>query len=236
MMSDTAQPGDLASLEPLEPLDTGIATGLAPESDAAMLQALRSGLPAPAHNPYCRDKTFYRFLFAGVILLVACILPYSADPTRPYYLTMSGGLCLLLGIALVWSWWASINNNRPLGVKWVMFAVAPLVAGLWNLMAFDPVAALELAKQRGFVPGDAAISDGWKSAFGDMFGGFFKRNSESLGRAEMFWRVLGTSNFFLFLGGLIAVMGFLGGLLGGAKQNKAEQKQKQMAAAERKRK
>ncbi len=65
-MTDPA-PHDLASLEPLEPLDAGaMAGGPAGGGDDPMLQLMRSGMPAPAFNPYCRDKTFYRFLFAGV--------------------------------------------------------------------------------------------------------------------------------------------------------------------------
>jgi hypothetical protein len=42
--------------------------------------------------------------------------------------------------------------------------------------------------------------------------------------------------FFVFLGALIAELGFIGGIVGGAKKNKADKKAKMMAAAERKRK
>ena len=88
---------------------------------------LRAGL-APAYNPNCRDKTFYRFLFSGVIVLVGCLMPFSAESARAGYQTMSGGFYVLLGIAMVWSWWAAIAMNRPFGLKWLLWAFLPLAA------------------------------------------------------------------------------------------------------------
>ena len=75
----------------------------------------------------------------------------------------------------------------------------------------------------------------WKELFGDI-GSALAKDSEAALRVEGFWRLLGVGNFFVFLGALIAELGFIGGIVGGAKQNKADQKAKQMAAAERKRK
>ena len=60
-------------------------------------------------------------------------------------------------------------------------------------------------------------------------------DAEAATRVEGFWRLFGPGQFFVFLGALIAELGFVGGVIGGAKKNKADQKQKQMAAAERKR-
>ena len=53
---------------------------------------------------------------------------------------------------------------------------------------------------------------------------------------EGFWRLMGQGNVMIFLGALIAEAGFIMGVVGGAKQNKNATKQKQMAAAERRRK
>jgi len=237
-MTDPAPAGDLASLEPLEPLDGGVteAGGAGMPANDAMLQALRSGLPAPAFNLYCRDKSFYRFLFAGVVMLFGCLLPISAEPARAAYQTMSGGFYTLIAIATVWTWWASISNNRPVGLKWLLFAAFPLIAGLWNMVAFDAEVALQVAKTRGWLPADSMSSLSWKELLGDMFAGLAKRNPEALQRAETFWRLFGPANFFIMLGALIAEVGFISGIVGGAKKNKADQTAKRMAVAERKRK
>ncbi len=237
-MTDPAPVGDLASLEPLEPLDGGAPDtgGAGMSADNAMVQALRSGLPPPAFSLYCRDKSFYRFLFAGVVMLFGCLLPISAEPSRAAYQTMSGGFYTLIAIAMVWTWWASISNNRPVGLKWLLFAAFPLIGGIWNMAAFDADAALQVAKARSWLPAEATASLSWKELLGDMFGGAAKRNPEALLRAETFWRLFGPANFFITLGALIAEVGFIAGVVGGAKQNKADQTAKRMAAAERKRK
>ncbi|MFY9345208.1 MAG: hypothetical protein WAT39_22150 [Planctomycetota bacterium] len=236
-MTDPA-PNDLASLEPLEPLDAGaMPGGPGPGGDDPMLQLMRSGMPAPAFNPYCRDKTFYRFLFAGVILIVATLLPFSAEP-RAGYQTMSGALYLLLGIAMVWTWWGAIANNRSTNasLKWLLLCALPLIGGIWNLLAFDAEAALAAAKANRWVAESATTSLSLKELLGDMFGGIARRNVDALAKAETFWRLFGPGQFFILLGGLIAELGFLGGIVGGAKQNSADKKAKQLAAAERRRK
>lgn len=236
-MTDSA-PSDLASLEPLEPLDGGAADGGGTTNADATLQALRSGLPAPGINPYCRDKSFYRFLWSGVIILVGCLMPVGADLHRAGYQTMSGGVYTLIAIALIWSWWGSIHNNRPLGVKWVMLAFVPLIGSIMNMAAFDPAKAFDHAVKSGWlVGGDLATfaSGDWKSLFKDI-GAALAKDSEAGLRVEGFWRLLGVGNVFVFLGALIAELGFVGGIIGGAKQNSADKKAKQMAAAERKRK
>jgi hypothetical protein len=238
-MTDPAAP-ELASLEPLEPLDGGLAEGGAGgmSTEDATLQLMRSGLPAPAFNPYCRDKTFYRFLFAGVVLVIGTLLPFSADPLRSGYQTMTGAFYLLLGIAMVWTWWAAIANNRSTNasLKWLLLCAFPLIGGIWNLAAFDAAAALATAKVNHWLPEAAQSSLSWKELLGDMFGGLAQRDIEALNKAETFWRLLGPGTFFVMLGGLIAELGFLGGIVGGVKQNSADKKAKQMAAAERKRK
>jgi hypothetical protein len=239
-MTDPAQGSDLASLEPLEPLDGGaLADGgvAAPTSADAMLQAMRSGLPAPGYNPYCRDKSFYRFLFAGVLLIVGCVMPFSADVARPGYTTMAGAFYLLIGIGTTWSWWASINNNRPVGVKWLMFALVPLIGSIMNMWGFDAAAAQRTAVEAGWLRDGAwfTFSPDWKSMFQDMGSAIMKSQEASL-RVAGFWRLLGVGNVIVFLGAVLAIVGFTAGVVGGARKNKADAKQKQMAAAERRRK
>jgi len=235
-MTDPA-PAALASLEPLEPLDGGAPDQGGMAGNDATLQVLRSGLPAPGYNPYCRDKSFYRFLWSGVILFAGCMMPISADLSRAGYQTMSGGFYTLVAVAMVWSWWASIANNRPVGLKWLMFAAAPLIGSLMNLVSFDPAAAHKVAVEAGWIKDGTwfTYSASWKAAFSDI-GAAIMKNAEAGVRVEGFWRLLGVGNFFVFFGALIAELGFVMGIVGGAKHNKAEMKAKQMAAAERKRK
>jgi hypothetical protein len=236
-MTDPAQSGDLASLEPLEPLDSGVpAGGQAMASDDAMLATLRSGLGAPAYNPYCRDKSFYRFLFSGVIMFAGCMMPFGAELARPGYTTMAGGFYTLIAVAMIWSWWASIANNRPVGLKWLLFAAVPLVGSMLGMAAFDPAEAHATALKAGWLrEGDwLTWSENWKSAFADL-GSAAAKDSAAGARVGGFWRLLGVGNVFVFLGALLAELGFIGGIIGGAKKNKADQKQKQLAVAERKR-
>lgn len=238
-MSDTATPGELEPLAPLEPLDAGEAGLGGPSSDEATLMVMRSGLPAPAFNPLCRDKTFYKFLFAGVLMLVGCLMPFSANTAVAGYQTISGGIYLIIALGMIWTWWGAIHNNRSTGasLKWLLLSAIPLIAGIMGMASFDPEAALAAAKASGFVAQDAVTST-WGTIFGDMFaaGRPGSASIEPAARVSTFWALLGPGKFFVTLGGLQAELGFFGGILGGAKQNKQLKQQKQMAATERKRK
>ena len=235
----TQTPGDLATLEPLEPLDAGGPGGApgAMTSDEALLQAMRSGLPAPGMNPYCRDKAYYKFLWAGVIILIGCMMPFDANYAAAGYQTMSGAVYVLIGIGMVWTWWGAINANRSSGasLKWLVLCFAPLVAVLMNMIAFEPEAAAEVAALNGYISGESfSYSTGWGPMFNDI-GGALAKDNEAAARVGGFWRLFGTGQFFVFLGAVIAELGFIGGVFGGAKQNKKMQQQKQMAAAEKRR-
>jgi len=236
-MTDPAQPGELASLEPLEPLDAGAPpAGGAVGNDDLLVQVARGGL-APAFNPYCRDKSFYRFLFAGVVILVGCLMPFTADTSRAGYQYISGGVYALVGIALVWSWWASIAHNRPLGVKWVALAFVPLLAILMNIVAFDAAAARAAAVDLGWLKDlpQTMASGSWGAMFKDI-GSALAKDQEAAMRVEHFWRLFGPGQLFVFLGALMAEAGLIGGIVGGAKKNKADKKAMMMAIAEKKRK
>ena len=102
------------------------------------------------------------------------------------------------------------------------------------MAAFDATAVQQTAVAAGYVRADMPFSADWKSMFGDI-GSALAKNPEAATRVEGFWRLFGPGQFFVFLGALIAELGFLGGIIGGAKKNKDDQKQRQMAAAERKR-
>lgn len=236
-MTDSAQPGELASLEPLEPLDTGApSAGGAMGSDEVLVQVTRAGL-APAYNPYCRDKAFYRFLFSGVLILVGCMMPFTADASRAGYQYVSGAVYTLIGIALVWSWWGAIAHNRPKGVNWVLYCFIPILAITMNLVAFDPIAARAAAIDSGWLKDlpSTMPSATWGELFGDI-GGALAKKAESAAKVEHFWRLFGPGQLFVFLGALLAEFSFIGGIIGGAKKNKADKKAMMMAIAEKKRK
>ena len=219
---------DLASLEPLEPL-----TAAAPAQQDPMA-AQRAGLGAPAFNVYCTDKSMYRFLFAGVMILVGCLMPFSADITYSGFQTVSGGFYTLIGIALIWSWWGSIANNRATGVKWVLAAAIPVIAMIWYTVAFDPAAAHATALAHEWLKAEITYSESLGGMFGDMFKALGK-DAEAAARCSGFWRLYGPGNLLVLLGGLIAELGLFSGVAGGMKQNKQATQEKRMKAAERKR-
>lgn len=237
----TENAGDLATLEPLEPLDAGGAGG-APggaTSDEALLQAMRSGLPAPAFNPYCRDKAYYKFLWAGIIMLLGCLMPFDANQGAAGWQTMSGAIYTIIALGMIKTWWGAINTNRSAGASlfWLLACMAPLIAGAMNMSAFEPAEAAKAAMERGWVHGNFAYPDSWKAMFGDMGTGLGKSADagDAAARVGNFWRLFGTGQFFVFFGALFAELGFIGGIFGGMKKNKELKQAKQMAAAERKR-
>lgn len=239
-MTDQGNPAELATLEPLEPLDAGVTADGAPVSmstDEAMLQAMRSGLPCPAFNPFCKDKSFYKFLFAGVMMAVGCMMPFNANAAMAGYQTMGGATYLLIAIAMIWTWWGAIASNRSTGasIKWLLWCCIPLVAVVMNMLAFEPAEAVKVAVTRGWLPEGSIHSENWSGLFGDMFSAL-RKDADAALRAENFWRLFGPGQFFVFLGALIAELGLFGGVLGGAKKNKQDKQAKAMAAAERKRK
>ncbi len=232
---------DLASLEPLEPI-----AGAAPAAPATQdpMAAQRAGLAAPAFSMYCTDASMYRFLFAGVMIVVGCMMPTTANVSVSGFQTISGGFYTLIGIALIWSWWGSIANNRAMGVKWVLAASIPLIGSIWYTVGFNAEAALELATQSCWVQSNyvevgeapkfvASMSLG--EMFGDM-GSSFRQNAEAAARCGGFWRLYGPGNLLILIGSLIAEFGLIMGIVGGAKQNKKAAQEKRMKASERKRK
>ena len=82
---------------------------------------------------------------------------------------------------------------------------------------------------------ETPFSADWSVMFSDI-GSTLAKNKEAPLRVENFWRLFGPGQFFVFLGALLAELGFVMGVVGGAKQNKNVAKQKQMKAAERRRK
>ena len=199
------------------------------------MQALRSGMPAPAMNPFCRDKTYYRFFWAGILIVVGCLMPFDANHGAAGYQTVFGAIYLLIGLGMVRTWWGAINTNRSTGVSalWLLLCFVPLVGAIMNMVFFDADAAYRLAAERGHIVGEFQYSQGWAAMFEDIVSAM-RQDFDAAARAGNFWRLLGTGNLFLLFGGLIAELGFAGGIMGGAKQNKQMKQEKQKVAADKK--
>lgn len=235
--------GNIPELQDLEPLDQGAepapeAAEAAVSTDDALLQSMRSGLGAPAFNLYCRDKAYYRFLFAGVVMLLGCLMPFGPNPDLVGYKTMSGAVFTLIALGMVWTWWGAIANNRSTAasLKWLLLCFIPFGAGVMNLMAFNADEALKVAIAQELLPSTAMTST-WGTLFADIGTGLSKKveAAEAAQRVEHFFRLFGPGRFFVFLGALLAEFGFVAGIVGGAKKNKQDKIARQSGGTERRR-
>lgn len=201
-----------------------------PSVPEATLMALRSGLPCPAYNPRA-DKAYYKFLFAGVLMLLGCLMPFGPQLDMAGYKTMSGGIFTLIALGLVWTSWGAINTGR-ISMKWVFLAFIPFAAQLMNLMA----AFTEPAVAQAIANGSLKITT-WGELFGKMGTSLGKSEEAVVAGRDVaeFFRNFGPGRIFLFLGALLAEVSFIQGVMGGAKKLKQEKLAKQAAGAERRR-
>ena len=242
-MTDSGNDPQLQDLEPLDPGAMPMADAVPMPSmpDAMMSQGPSAGLPPPAFNQRCVDKMSYRFLMCGVLMVLGCLMPFSADINYVGYKTMSGAVFLFIGLGMVWTWWAAIHNNRSTGasLKWLLLCFIPLLAQTMNLIGYDAPAAIESARQWGSLHGNAMLEPGygWNSLFGDMGLALSKKveSADAAMRVELFFRAFGTGRFFVFLGALLAEFFVIAGIAGGAKKNKEQKQARMTQAAERKR-
>lgn len=205
-------------LQELEPMSDLPADSPGSESAPAPRAAVPV-LPAPAFNP-AADKEYYRFLFAGLVMFIGCMMPFGPDWTMNGYKTLSGALFTLIAVGMIWSWWGAIATGRFSGknLKWVGLAVIPLVVQLMNLIgAFDEPAV------RAAIDGGQPIVQSWS----EFFEAFFDvKNQEAQLRAGNFVRNFGSGRIVLFLGALLAEVFMLLAVFGGAKAAKAQKAQR----------
>ena len=222
---------DLDDLEPLEPLP-GAAVSTAPSMMEPVVAQLRTGLPAPAYNPNA-DKAYYRFLFAGVLIVVGCLMPFgmSYDGTMAYdtgYKTLPGAIFLIIGLGMVWSWWGAISLNRFAGanLKWVGLCLIPFISILMVLLSeFD---------RETITSNSESFPDGWGGVFSDISGAWFgAEKAEAWNRLDRFGQVVGSGKILVFIGSLLAELFFVLSIFGGAKAVKQQKLAKQQAAAQR---
>lgn len=177
-------------------------------------------LGAPAFNPNA-DKEYYRFLFAGVLMLLGCLMPWGPEWSMAGYKTLSGAFFTLIAIGMIWSWWGAIATNRFSGsnLKWVGLSVVPLIVTIFNLIgAFEAPAVVDM-REAG-----AAMPEGWGEFFSSLSGSIpIMGGEEEAGeKVSNFLRAFGGGQIVLFFGALYAELAFLLAVMGGAKHAKAQ--------------
>jgi hypothetical protein len=230
-MSDT---GDVPELQELESVDTETGPGAqAPRTmslQEATLHQLRSGLPAPALNPRA-GKEYYRFLLAGVVMLIGCMMPFGPEWEMAGYKTLSGALFTVIALGMVWTWWGAIHHNRFGGaqLKWVALALLPFLVQLFNL-----IGAFDAAAVRDYIAQGKTVS-GWGELFSAIKESVIHKDANRGMQVENFFRAFGTGKVVVFLGALMAEVSFLTAVFGGAKKVSQQKQARQAAAPERRR-
>ncbi len=229
-MTDAGNTPELQDLEPIDAPGSGDAAPPTMSLAEATLHQLRSGMPAPAQNPRA-GKEYYKFLFAGVVMFVGCLMPFGPEWEMAGYKTLSGALCLLIAIGMIWSWWGAIHHARFGGaqLKWVGLALIPFLVQLMNLIgAFDaPAVAAYVAENK--------TVGSWGDLFAALKGSVIDKDAAMALKVENFFRAFGTGKIVLFVGALLAELFFVTAIFGGAKKNKENKMARAAAAPERKR-
>ena len=233
-------PGDIPELDELEPLEEADAQPT-PEGEKAAppsvadrtLALLSAGLAPPANNPNA-EKEYYRFLFAGVVMFLGCMMPFGPEWGMSGYKTFGGAIYTLISIGMIWSWWGAIHRNRFSGtnLKWVLLALLPFFMQLVDLIfAFEQPAVIDAKNMATIAEGRCAQN--WGDVFGNLFG--MIRGTAGGHEASNFFRAFGPGKVVLFVGALLAEVAFMRAIVGGAKAAKAQKKARQAGTAGRRR-
>jgi len=211
-------------LEELEPLDDGALPAPAPLGQPGqpgvpsvqelLLQNFRAGLPAPAHNPRA-DKVYFRFLFAGLIMMIGCWMPFGPEWDMAGYKTISGAFFFLIALGVVWSAWGAIHTNRlePKRMKWILLAFLPFVIQVMNLVNMFDEPAVKDAIAKG-----VSVCSNW-GELGDILKEKVSLNRDpALGlKLDNTLRYFGTGKLFVLFGAFLTEWYFLGSIFGAAK-------------------
>lgn len=223
--SDSATPPTPGS-EPSTPPPADPTAAMPPEAAGAPRQPV-AGLPAPAFNPGV-DKEYYRFLFAGLVMLIGCLMPFGPEWEMAGYKTLGGAFAMLVAIGMVWTWWCAIATARFSGknLKWVGFTLLVFVFQLMNVLrAWDAPAVVDWV-QNARIP----MPLGW----GEFFEAFFDFNNvEAQLKADNFVRAYGSGKIVVLVGALMAELFMVLAIFGGAKAAKLQKAAKREASAAR---
>jgi hypothetical protein len=196
-------------LETLEPMTEGISAA-----------PVKVGAPPPFYRSDAHGE-YYRFLFAGLVMTLGCLMPFSADAQLAGYKTLGGAFYLILALGLVWSMWIAVYGGR-FRMKWIMLALIPFLVGLIDFIFVDRDLGIKAWK-------DGPLAEGWM----DALKGAFSRTEEGTMKATNFCRAFGTGRIVVFVGALLNFMFLIGAVFGGAKHAKAQKAALRAAAAER---
>lgn len=199
----------------LEPLPDPVAGG-APSG-------LRGGLPPIFYRPDAHQE-YYRFLFAGIVMTLGCLMPFGPEWEQAGYKTMSGALFLLMSLGLVWSMWIAVHGGR-FRMNWIMLAIIPFVVQLINMIYATTEPAV-----LAFVKEGRPMVDGWKNLFQTAFDRADTLRGEKVGN---FCRAYGTGRIVLFLGSALNLWCVLMAVFGGRKAAKAQKAARAAASPRR---
>jgi O-antigen ligase len=156
---------------------------------------LLAGAPAPAFHAWAH-REYYRFLFAGVLVFVGCLMPFGPQP-QPGYYALSGGVVLVIALGVIWSMWGAIHTGQ-FGMKWIVLMVVPLA---WSashvLSAFTEPALHQWVGSRS--GGERVAS--WPAFFAMLLD---RDQADRLWRASEFFRLFGPGKVLIFAGSLFA--------------------------------
>lgn len=218
---------DVEHLDELEPLEE-IQEGAVAAGASVMPVQINGGMPAPAYNPSA-DKEYYRFLFAGLLIVLGCLMPFGPSPVAGY-MSIRGAVFLVIGLGIIWSSWASIHHRRMVKgmLRWVFLAAIPFAVGIVDLLvAFNEGTAV--ARWIASQPEGQRMT-GW----GDFFGGLGQilYPGDQVGE---FIRNFGPGRLMTFLGGTLAEVFMIMAIMGGAKKIKEQKAERRASAGSRRR-
>ncbi len=218
-MTESSNVPELEELEPLEelapaPADAGQALAeAAPRASGPQHVVMSSGLPAPFYSRTA-SKEWYRFLFAGVLIAMGCLMPFGPQWEMAGYKTFSGGLFFIIGGGLIWTAWGAISHGRPPTMKFIGLAFLPFVWGIFKLVsAWDEPAVAAFAAEGGKLVTD----------WGDLFSTLVDREDpDRFVKIGNFLRYFGPGKLFVFFGAFLVELYFVLGIVGGAKKIKQD--------------
>lgn len=203
----------------LEPIETPAGPGSQQvDYQAATFQRMMAGAPAPAFNPTA-SKEYYRFLFAGLLIVIGCLMPFDADWSHVGYKHASGGCWLVIGLCLIWTMWGAINMGA-LKMKWVLLCFFPFIWSLMHLI-WAPFPSEEA---------DPGAVNSWVEIITIVGKTEDTARFHKIGQAL---QVVGPGKIFIFVGSLWAVFGFFAGIFGGVQRIKEQKAERSAAAAAR---